>query len=45
MKKISYYKLKIDSELWKAFKIKCATEGKSMLEVIIYYIKKYVGVK
>jgi hypothetical protein len=41
----SFYKLEIDSTLWRAFKVKCATQGKTMLEVIISLIEKYVNQK
>jgi len=41
----SYYKLEIESSLWRAFKIKCATQGKTMLFVIVELIKKYVNQK
>ncbi len=36
------YKLEIESSLWRAFKSKCAAEGKSMIEVITYLITIYV---
>jgi len=39
----SYYKLEVDSTLWRSFKAKCASQGKTMLEVIIELITKYVG--
>jgi hypothetical protein len=41
----SSYKLEIDPTLWRAFKIKCATQGKTMLSVIISLIEKYVNQK
>lgn len=39
----SYYKLEIDSTLWRAFKVKCATQGRTMIEVIIELITKFVN--
>lgn len=39
----SYYKLEVESSLWRAFKTKCASQGKTMLEVIIELITKYVS--
>jgi len=41
----SYYKLEVESSLWRAFKSKCAAQGKSMIEVIIGLITKYVKEK
>lgn len=41
----SYYKLEIDSTLWHAFKVKCTTQGKTMLSVLIELITKYVNQK
>lgn len=36
------YRLEIDTTLWRKFKAKCATEGKTMLEVITELISSYV---
>lgn len=39
----SFYKLEIESSLWRAFKTKCASQGKTMLEVITELISKFVN--
>lgn len=36
------YLLEADKELWKKFKTKCASQGKSMLEKIIELITDFV---
>ena len=42
MKKVTYYKLGIESTLWHAFKVKCAQEGVTMLSMIQKLITLYV---
>lgn len=39
------YIITADDTLWMLFKSKCAREGKTMLEVIISLIEKYVNQK
>ena len=45
MKKITFYKLGIESTLWHAFKIKCAQLNITMLSAIEKLIKKFVEEK
>ena len=45
MKKITFYKLGIESKLWHAFKVKCATLSITMLSAIQNMIKKFVEEK
>jgi len=40
---MDYMIRKINENLWKNFKSRCAYEGKTMLEVIIELITKYVS--
>lgn len=42
MKTQTQYPLKIESDLWYRFKLKCMTNHKTMLEVITNFIKQYV---
>jgi hypothetical protein len=37
------YNLKVDNETWKKFKSKCAVEGKTILQKLTEFIKKYIG--
>jgi hypothetical protein len=41
----TYYKLGIDSDLWRLFKTKCAAEGISMLSALEKLIKLFVNGK
>jgi len=41
----SYYKLEVDTNIWRKFKAKCAQDGKTMLEKIIEMIEQYVSKK
>lgn len=36
------HQLWVDSQLWRAFKSRCAVEGKSMSGKIVEWIKEYV---
>ena len=45
MKKVTFYKLGIESSLWHAFKVKCAQLGVTMLSQIHNLIKKFVEEK
>lgn len=39
----SHYTLVLDTTLWNAFKAKCASQGRSMLSVIVELVTKFVG--
>lgn len=39
----SYYKLEIETTLWRKFKSKCAQDGKTMLQVLQELIEKYAN--
>ena len=43
MKKVTFYKLGIESKLWHAFKVKCAQLNITMLSAIESLIKKFVA--
>jgi hypothetical protein len=45
MTKKSYYKIVIDTDLWRAFKSKCARDGKAMLAVLLKLIHGYTNGK
>ena len=36
------YRIIINSDLWNAFKSKCASQGKSMIEVLTNFVKNYI---
>lgn len=40
-----HYNLEVENELWKKFKSKCASEGKTILLKLTELIKKYIGEK
>jgi len=42
---MNYLLREIPDDLWRSFKSKCATQGKTMLRVIIELITKYVNDK
>lgn len=39
---VTFYKLKVSTELWQQFKVKCAQNKTSMVCAIISFIKKYI---
>jgi hypothetical protein len=43
MEELTSYKIVIESSTWRAFKSKCASQGKSMLDVLKSLINDFIN--